>query len=117
MKKIVVVILVVVAGLLAFNYVSTGRFALVPSFAVSEDERAVKALEDRFNAAVKQYSQASRTAGMSGLDTTADAEAARVTVRQISKELKPLQKRLTSESAIRRAENLSAAVQEFSASL
>jgi len=117
MKQVVVVILLVVAGLITYNYVTTGKFSVVPSFTLSEDERALNALEERFNAAVKQYAQASRTAGLSGMDTTADAEAARLSVRQIAKELKPLRKRLSSESTIRRAENLSTAVQEFSASL
>ena len=117
MKKIVVVILVVVAGLITYNYVTTGKLSVVPSFTLSEDERELNALEDRFNADVKQYSQASRTAGLSGMDTTADAEAARISVREIGKELKPLQERLTTESATRRAENLSVAVREFSASL
>jgi hypothetical protein len=113
-KKIVIVILVVVAGLITYNYVTTGELSVVPSFTLSEDERELNALEDRFNAAVKQYSQAGRAAGLSGMDTTADAEAARLGVQQISKELKSLQKRLSSESSIRRAENLIAAVRDFS---
>lgn len=117
MKKIVVVFLVVVAGLITYNYVTTGEFSVVPSFTLSEDERELNALEDRFNAAVKEYSQAGRTAGLSGMDTTADAEAARLSVQQISKDLKSLQKRLSSESSIRRAENLFAAVRGFSDNL
>jgi hypothetical protein len=116
-KKIVVVIVAVVAGLIAFNYVSTGEFSLIPSFTLSEDERELKALEDRFKAATKQYSQAGRTAAVSGIDTTSDVEAARRSVRQISKELKALRKGLSSESSIRKAEELAASVRSFSESL
>jgi hypothetical protein len=117
MKKILIVIAVVIAGLIAYNYVTSGEFSVVPSFTLSEDEKELKALENRFNAAVKQYSQAGRTAGLSGMDTTADAEAARLSVQQISKELKSLQKRLSSDSLIRRAERLAADVREFAEKL
>jgi hypothetical protein len=113
MKKILIVAAVVIVGLIVYNYVTTGEFSVVPSFALSEDERELKALEDRFKAAVKQHSQAGRTAGLSGMDTTADAEAARLSVQQISKELRSLRKRLSSDSLIRRAENLTASVRDF----
>ena len=117
MKKILIVVVIAVAGLIAYNYVNTGEITVIPSFTLSEDERELKALEDRFNAAVRQYSQAGRTAGLSGLDTTADADAARRSVQQIDKDLKALRKRLSAESAIRKADELAASVRNFSASL
>jgi phage-related tail protein len=117
MKKIIGVIVVLVAGLLAYNFVTTGKFSLVPSLTLSEDERALKALEDRFHAATRQYTQAARTAGMSGLDTTADGEAALRSVERIEKDLRALRKRLSSQPAIQRAEHLATAIKEFSAKL
>ena len=117
MKKIAVVVVAVVVGLITFNYMSTGEFSVIPAFAQSEEERELNALEDRFKAAVKQYSQAGRTAAMSGIDTTSDAEAARREVRQISKELQALRKRLSSESSVRKAEELAASMRSFSQSL
>ena len=114
MKKILIVIAVLVAALVTYNYVTTGRLSLVPSAALSEDEQSLRALEDRFSAASKEYSQATRTAGLSGLDTTAEAEAALRSVGQIEKELKSLRQRLTSQSEIQRADYLASAVREFS---
>ena len=70
-----------------------------------------------FSAATRQYQQAARTAGLSGLDTTADANAALRSLRQIDKELGALRKRLSSQSAVQRAEYLEAAIKEFSAKL
>jgi hypothetical protein len=117
MKKIIVVIAVLAAALVAYNYVSTGRLTLVPAMMMSQDEQALQSLEDRFSAATRQYSQAARTAGLSGLDTTADADAALRSLKQIDKDLQTLRKRLSSQSAIQRAEYLSAAIQEFKAKL
>lgn len=114
MKKAVIVILLLVAALIAYNYFTAGELTLIPSFTKSEDERALEALEERFDQAVKQYSQAARSAGMAGIDTTADAEAARRAAEQIGKELKALRGRLSSESLKARAENLAASAKEFS---
>ena len=77
MKKAIVAVLFVVAGLLAYNFATTGELTLVPSFALSEDERQLKDLEARFKAARKEFAGAHRTAAVSGIDMTADAEAAR----------------------------------------
>ena len=41
MKKLAVVIVVALVGLLAFNYAKTGEWTLSPSFSKSEEERAV----------------------------------------------------------------------------
>ena len=41
MKKFAVVLVVVVVGLLGYNYGTTGEFKLVPSFSNSEEEQAV----------------------------------------------------------------------------
>lgn len=117
MKKILVAIAILAAALIAYNYTTTGNLTLVPSLALSEDERALKGLEDRFSAATRQYSQASRTAGLSGMDTTADAEAALRSVRQIEKDLQALRKKLSSQSAAQRADYLAAAIREFSGRL
>jgi hypothetical protein len=117
MKKILVVIAVLAAALLTYNYFSTGRLTLVPSAMQSEEEQALESLEDRFSSATRQYSQASRTAGLSGLDTTADAETALRSLSAIDKELKSLRKRLSDKSAIQRADYLAAAIREFSGKL
>ena len=61
--------------------------------------------------------QAYRQAGMSGLDTTSDVEAARIETGRIQRELKSLQKNLTEDKAIRQAKQLSREMQDFVRSL
>jgi hypothetical protein len=113
MKKIAIVVVLLVGGLLAFNYATQGKLTLMPSFALSEEEQQVKDLEDRFDAARKQYAQANRTASVGGIDTTSDVIAAQKSVRQVARELKDLTRQLSSDSAKRRAGSLDASVQEF----
>lgn len=117
MKKVALVAAVALVGLLAFNFVTTGEIRLIPEFSQSEDMRAVAALEDRFDHAKKQFAGAHRGAAVSGLDTTSDAEGARVAAKRIEKELASLRKKLTDERAIRKAETLAEAVREFNTQL
>ena len=113
MKKLVAVIVVAIAGLVVFNYATTGEFTLAPSFSKSEEERAVQNLRDRFSAAKKQFAQAHRMAATSGIDTTADADAAISSMKQVKKELASLRKKLTEERATRKADELVTIVQAF----
>jgi hypothetical protein len=113
MKKIAVIIVIAVVGLVVFNYATTGELTLAPSFAKSEEERAVQELRDRFAAATKQFAQAYRAAGLGGIDTTADADAALGSVKAIKRELEALRKKLTEERAKRKADELARAVREF----
>ena len=113
MKKLVVVIALAVAGLVGFNFVTTGELTIVPSFSTSNEERAVQDLEDEFTAAKKQVAQAYRSAAVGGIDTTGDADAAIKSVRQVKRELESLIKKLSEDKAKRKAEDLAAAVREF----
>jgi hypothetical protein len=113
MKKLVIAVVVIVVGLLAYNYATTGELKLVPSFSVSEEEQGVQDLQDRFDAAKKQYAQAHRGAAVAGIDTTAEADAARNNVKKINRELKKLREGLTEERAIRKADALAGSVQAF----
>ena len=113
MKKLVVVIALAVAGLVGFNYATTGELTIVPSFSMSDEERAVRDLQDVFAAAKKQLAQAYRTAAVGGVDTTGDADAAIQSAKQVKRELESLIKKLSEDKAKRKAENLAAAVREF----
>jgi len=118
MKKFVVLIAVLAAGMLVYNYATTGTVSLLPpSMTMSEDERAVQELEQRFDDARQQYSQAGRTAGLSGLDTTGDADGALRSVQKIATELASLQQRLPSGPAKEKAETLAATIEDYSRSL
>ncbi len=117
MKKLAVVIVVAIAGLVAFNYATTGELTLAPSFSKSEEERAVRDLERDFAAAQKRYAQAHRTAAVGGIDTTADADAAIGSVKRIKRELESLRKTLSEERAKRIADELATSVRAFEKSL
>ena len=113
MKKLVVLVVVALVGLVGFNYATTGEFRLVPDFSKSDEELAVQELAERLDQAKQQFTQAHRMAATAGLDTTADVEAARKSVKRVQKELKSLREDLSEDKAARRAEELSAAVRSF----
>ena len=118
MKKLAVLIVIVVAGLVIFNYATTGTLRLLPaSISMSDEERAVADLEERFEAARKQYSQAARSAGLTGIDTTGDADGALRSVEQIASDLKKLQQELSSGPAKEKAQTLAASIEGYKRSL
>jgi len=117
MKKLAVVIVVAIVGLLAFNYAKTGELTLTPSFTKSEEETAVHDLQQTFAAAQKQFVQAHRTAGLSGMDTSAEADAAINSVKRIKRELTKLRKTLSEDKAKRIAGELANSVRTFEKNL
>lgn len=117
MRTLVIAVMVVVTGFVSYNWFTTGRLTLIPSRGLSQNEYALKNLNDRMVDAKNQYSQAARTASISGIDTTADAETARIQIKNIQKELDALRKDLTEEAEIREADKLADALKEFATSL
>ena len=117
MKKLAVVLVVAIVGLVAFNYATTGELTLAPSFSTSEQERAVQDLQREFGAAQKRYAQAYRAAAVGGIDTTADADAAIGSVKSIKRELESVRKKLSEERAKRIADELAIAVRAFEKNL
>lgn len=113
MKKVLIVVILGVAALVAYNFATTGKLSLIPSAALSTEDRELRDLEQRLESAKHQFAQAERAAGIGGLDTTGDVEAARAAVKRIQSDLAALTKRLTSPSSIREAESLSSAAAEF----
>lgn len=113
MKNILIVLVLLAAGLVAFNYFTTGEVKLMPSYSKSEDEEALDRLRDRFQAAQAEFAQAHRSAGIVGLDTTAAADGAVRSVKQVEKELAALMKQPASERARKKAGDLSRAIATF----
>ncbi len=93
MKGFIAVLAVAVVAVLAYNYVQTGRLALIPS-SLSRDEQALQRIEERFNTARRQFEAAGRPAGVAGADTTADAEAARRDIDKADADLADLRAHL-----------------------
>ena len=81
MRALLTVAALVVIGLLTFNYLSTGELRLLPATASAEEQR-LEDLQADFAAARSAYRQAERAAGVSGMDTTADAAA---TLRELDR--------------------------------
>ncbi len=117
MKKILIVVVLAIAALVAYNYATTGKVTLVPSRAASSEDRELRDLGQRLEAAKQQFAQAGRSAGISGMDTTGDVEAVQASVRQIRKDLDSLKSRLTSKSSLDEAAELARRIEEFSAQL
>ena len=92
-KRIVLVLVLIVGALLAYNYVTLGRLTLIPSATLSEEEKELNGLETRVRQAVSQYAQAGRAAAVGGVDSTADAETARLEIESVEKRVKELQKK------------------------
>lgn len=104
MKSLIWLIIIVVIGFIVYNQIFPP---------LSEEEKEVKALEEKFNLALKDLQQAQRTAGLSGVDTTADAQGAINKVELVKEELMSLKERLKEEAAIKRAAALEVKVMEF----
>lgn len=86
MKKLVLLIVVLVGVWLGVNYVRTGQFSFLPT-ALSDEERLVRDLEQELMQINAQLAQSGRTAGMTGMDTTADVSALMVKKEKLEKQL------------------------------
>ncbi len=94
MRNLITIAVVVVVGLVAFNYFQTGEFKLMPESAASDESRAVNRLRGDFRQAAQEYRQAGRSAGLSGLDSSSDAEAALATIDGVERDLKKMRKQV-----------------------
>ena len=112
-KNILIFIVLIVAGLFTYNYLNTGKITLIPSFSLSEEERKLKMLEKELQEAERAFAQAGRSAGLSGLDTTADAEAARHVVKRVENSARELKRKITSEDVRFKIEELEKKINEL----
>ena len=60
MVKFIMIVLLLAGALLGYNYTTTGEVTLIPSFTLSEEEQQVKNLEELFQRATREFSQAER---------------------------------------------------------
>jgi len=112
-KNIVTIAVVVVVALVAFNYFQTGEFKLLPGSSMSEEEQQLNRLKGEFRRAAQTYRQAGRSAGLSGMDTTADVEAALKTVDGVERDVKAL-KKLTKDPEVKaKADELLAEIKKY----
>jgi len=105
MKKLLVLIVLLAAGYFAYQYFSGGN--------LSAEQKQVQALVDDFANAKQRLTQAERSAGLSGVDTTSSAEEAIRIVAQLKEKLQALQETLTEDKAIEMADKLQEDMQAF----
>ncbi len=86
MKKLIVLVVVVLAIWLGINYMRTGHLSLFPPQMTAEEQR-LHELEQELASVTAQISQAGRAAGMTGMDTTADVGALMARKQKIEKEI------------------------------
>jgi len=91
-KKVLIGVFIGLLGLMAFNWFTTGEVALIPTTPLSAEGRELARLEGEFATATHDYYQASRAAGMTGLDTTAEAHAALNELDRIESALQQLRR-------------------------
>ncbi len=106
MQKIILIVVIIVLGLLAFNYFTTGELSLMPAGGSSDDGRELNRLRGEFRAAAREFRQAGRSAGLSGMDTTDAAGAALAAVERVEGQVASLAKRAEDAEVKTEAEKL-----------
>lgn len=113
MQKIILLVVVVVLGLLAFNYFTTGELSLTPGGSSGGDGRELNQLRGDFRAAAREFRQAGRAAGLSGMDTTDAAGAALAAVERIEQQVESLAERTDDADVKAEAEKLLDEMRQF----
>ena len=113
MKNLIVLVVIALAGLLAYNYFTTGELKVIPSSAPSEEDVEVQRLDKQFREAQRMFTEGSHGAAIGGIDTQADLTGAMREVDRIEKALKALMAGLKTESAKTKAQQLLSDIQTF----
>jgi hypothetical protein len=113
MMRIIMLIIVAAAGLVAYNYFTTGEMSLIPSSTLSEEEQEVKSLADSFHKARRMVRQAERAAAVGGIGNIDIVEDEMNEIDQIESALVTLKSSLESEAAIKAAERLEREIEGY----
>ena len=113
MKNLITIVVVVVVGLVGFNYYQTGEFKIMPGSSMSEEAQQVNQLRGQFSRAAQEYRQAGRSAGLSGMDTTAAAGAALAQVEGVERDLKKLKKQVKEADVKTEIDELLAEIKKY----
>ena len=113
MKKVMVAIVLAVGALVGYNFLTTGQLSILPSSSLTAEEQELEDLASEFDTARDRFHQAGRAAGMTGIDSSADAEAAILNAKRVEKALDELKGRLTSDPAREKARKLEREIEEF----
>jgi hypothetical protein len=105
-KKVLIGVFLGLLGLIAFNWFTTGEAVLIPASPLSAEGRHLAQLEGEFVTAAHEYYQAGHAAGMTGMDTTADAQAALQELDRIEREVQDMKRANPTPANSRRMDQL-----------
>jgi Ribonuclease G/E len=97
MRLLLAAVIVALAGLVVFNYVTTGELRVIPSRA-SADEVDLRRLQERFDDARRELKEATRSAGKAGDDVATRTEAARRKLEDVKRDLDQLLAKVQSQA-------------------
>jgi hypothetical protein len=106
MKSLLILILMVVIGLLVFNYLATGELKLLPGGSGAGSEQELNRLQGEFRSAAREYRQAQKSVAVSGVDATDQASAALAEVDRIEQEVRQFAKKASTPELKAAAEKL-----------
>ena len=106
MKMLLALVAAIVVALVAFNYLSTGEFSLMPGGSMSEEEKELNRLRGDFRSAAREYRQAGRSVAVSGVDASGAGAAALAQVDRVEKEVKQIAKKADSPELKAKADEL-----------
>lgn len=93
MRSLLTLVVLVVVGLVAFNFITTGELKLLPGSSMSGGEHELNRLQGEFRAAARDYREAGRAVAVSGVDATDAASAALAELDRIEEEVREYRKR------------------------
>jgi hypothetical protein len=113
MRNLIVLVIIATAGLVAYNYFTTGEFKLIPSSSLSDEEQELDDLVNQFLETQSEYMEGSRGASIGGIDTQADLTGAMRKIEHIEGKIRALQARLEPGAAKEKAARILAQIDVF----
>ena len=113
MKSLLILILMVVIALLAFNYLTTGELKLLPGGSMSGSEHELNRLQGEFRAAARDYREAQKAVAVSGVDATDAASSALAEVDRIEQEVKQYAKKASTPELKAAANKLAKEIAQY----
>ncbi|RLE29654.1 MAG: hypothetical protein DRJ61_14135 [Acidobacteria bacterium] len=113
MKAIIILIVVVIVGLLAFNYFTTGEFTLMSSGAGGGEAQELNQLRGEFRSLAREFRQAGRSAAISGMDTTSAASAVLAELDGVEKKVMAIAKTAEDSEVAKEAKALAAEIAKY----
>ncbi len=108
MKKVLVIIVVAVVAMVGLQKLAQHRLGTEN---LSPEQRLVQSLDERIDAANRQIAQASRAAGVSGIDSTSEAESALRELERVESDIQSLKRKSTSDEIHRECDRLMSKVE------